>query len=86
VMPATSMGYVFLALAARFFLHEHVSVMRWLGIVLITGGVGFVAGGPELTVHGESKPPLLNEKELAKSGEFRSTEERVGAVSGGTKR
>jgi drug/metabolite transporter (DMT)-like permease len=42
---------VLLALAARFFLHEHVSPLRWLGIALITGGVGFVAGGPALTEH-----------------------------------
>jgi drug/metabolite transporter (DMT)-like permease len=49
VMPATSMGYVLLALIARFLLHEHVSMLRWLGITLITAGVGFVAGGPELT-------------------------------------
>ncbi len=49
VLPATSFGYVLLALVARFVLHEHVSPMRWLGIALITGGVGFVAGGPELT-------------------------------------
>jgi drug/metabolite transporter (DMT)-like permease len=51
VLPATSLGYVILALVARFVLHEHVSPLRWLGIVLITGGVGFVAGGPELTKH-----------------------------------
>ncbi len=51
VMPATSMGYVLLALIARFVLHEHVSLLRWLGIALITGGVGFVAGGPELTTN-----------------------------------
>ncbi len=51
VMPATSMGYVLLALIARFILHEHVSALRWLGIALITGGVGFVAGGPELTTN-----------------------------------
>ncbi len=49
VLPATSLGYVLLALVARFVLHEHVSPMRWFGIALITGGVGFVAGGPELT-------------------------------------
>lgn len=49
VMPATSAGYVLLALIARFALHEHVSPLRWLGIALITGGVGFVAGGPEIT-------------------------------------
>ena len=47
VLPATAFGYVFIALIARFFLHEHISRMRWVGIVLITAGVGFVAGGPE---------------------------------------
>src|ERR1700719_230053 len=53
VLPATSLGYVLLALVARFVLHEHVSPLRWLGIVLIMGGVGFVAGGPSLTEHGQ---------------------------------
>jgi drug/metabolite transporter (DMT)-like permease len=49
VLPATSFGYVLLALIARFVLHEHVSLTRWLGIALISGGVGFIAGGPALT-------------------------------------
>jgi drug/metabolite transporter (DMT)-like permease len=49
VLPATSLGYVLLALVARFALHEHISIMRWLGITLIAGGVGFVAGGEALT-------------------------------------
>src|SRR5271169_636607 len=56
VLPATSFGYVLLALVARFVLHEHVSPLRWLGIVLITGGVGFVAGGPSLTEHHPHSP------------------------------
>jgi drug/metabolite transporter (DMT)-like permease len=47
VLPATAFGYVFIALIARFLLHEHISPIRWFGIVLITAGVGFVAGGPE---------------------------------------
>jgi drug/metabolite transporter (DMT)-like permease len=51
VLPATSLGYVILALVARFVLHEHVSPLRWMGIALITGGVGFIAGGPEITTH-----------------------------------
>jgi drug/metabolite transporter (DMT)-like permease len=51
VLPATSFGYVLLALVAKFLLHEQVSPMRWLGIALITGGVGFIAGGPSLTEH-----------------------------------
>jgi drug/metabolite transporter (DMT)-like permease len=49
VLPATAMGYVAIALLAKFFLHENVSFSRWLGILLITAGVGFVAGGPEIT-------------------------------------
>jgi drug/metabolite transporter (DMT)-like permease len=57
VLPATSLGYVLLALVARFVLHEHVSPMRWLGIALITGGVGFIAGGPELTTHHDAGVP-----------------------------
>jgi len=56
VLPATSLGYVLLALIARFVLHEHVSPLRWLGIVLITSGVGFVAGGPEITIHYKAAP------------------------------
>jgi drug/metabolite transporter (DMT)-like permease len=64
VLPATSLGYVLLALVAKFALHEQVSPLRWLGIALISGGVGFVAGGPALTSHahpGDEHPesPLL---------------------------
>ncbi len=51
VLPATSIAYVLLALVARFLLHEHVSPLRWVGTVLITGGVGFVTGGPVSTTH-----------------------------------
>ena len=55
VLPATSLGYVLLALVAKFALHEDVSPMRWVGIALISGGVGFVAGGPALTAHGQGE-------------------------------
>ncbi len=49
VLPATAFGYVFIALLARFWLHEPISLERWIGIVLITVGVGFVSQGPSLT-------------------------------------
>src|ERR1041385_1755981 len=49
VLPASSLGYVLLALIARFVLHEQVSFTRWLGIALVSSGVGFVTSGPELT-------------------------------------
>lgn len=49
VLPATSLGYVLIALIARFLLHEQVTPLRWLGILLISSGVGFVTQGPILT-------------------------------------
>jgi drug/metabolite transporter (DMT)-like permease len=49
VLPATSLGYVLVALIARFCFHEAISSTRWLGIALITAGVGFVAAGPSVT-------------------------------------
>ena len=49
VLPATSIGYVLLALIAKFALHEQVTPARWVGILLIAAGVGFVASGPALT-------------------------------------
>lgn len=49
VLPASSLGYVLLALIARFALHENISLLRWLGILLVSTGVGFVTSGPELT-------------------------------------
>ena len=56
VLPATAMSYVLMALLGKFFLHETVTVWRWLGIVLITAGVGFVAEGPALSTasHGHA--------------------------------
>lgn len=59
VLPATAFGNVIVALFARFWLHEPISLERWAGIVLITVGVGFVAQGPPLT----EKPVLLEEEE-----------------------
>ena len=57
VLPATAIGYVVLALIAKFYLHEHISLMRWAGILLITTGVGFVATGPALTEREEDVTP-----------------------------
>ncbi len=49
VLPSTAMGYVVVALLSKFYLHEAVSAKRWIGILLIVLGTGFVAGGPSLT-------------------------------------
>lgn len=69
VLPATSLGYVLLALVAKFALREQISLLRWLGIALISSGVGFVAGGPALT-HPESSSPgkSVNDEAATRSG------------------
>jgi drug/metabolite transporter (DMT)-like permease len=51
VLPATSFSYVVVAVLSHVWLHEHISVARWAGILLIVGGVGFVSQGPALTEH-----------------------------------
>ena len=49
VLPATAFGNVIVALLARFWLQEPISLERWAGIALITLGVSFVAQGPSRT-------------------------------------
>jgi drug/metabolite transporter (DMT)-like permease len=61
VMPATAFGYVVVALLARYWRHEHLSVYRWAGIVLIVCAVGFVANGPARTEHEEGEGPARHE-------------------------
>ena len=53
VMPATALGYVQTVLLSAFVLHEHVSIYRWVGVLLISLAVGVVTGGKAKTV-GES--------------------------------
>ena len=64
VLPATSIGYVLLALIAKFVLHEQVTPARGLGIVLITAGVGFIAGSPALTPSPQPRSEADNELEV----------------------
>jgi uncharacterized membrane protein len=67
VLPATAFGYIVIAGLSKVFLHEDVTLKRWLGIMLITVGVGFVATGPALTEkhHRLAEP---EEKSLAAGG------------------
>jgi drug/metabolite transporter (DMT)-like permease len=72
VLPATSFGYILLTLIAKFVLHENVTWTRWLGILFISAGVGFVTQGPALT---HKPPPEEPESE-------RALEEAVASRSG----
>jgi drug/metabolite transporter (DMT)-like permease len=60
VLPATAFGNMIVVVLSRFWLHETISWQRWLGVILITIGVGFVAQGPSLTEH----PPKPAEETL----------------------
>ncbi|HVU48324.1 MAG TPA: hypothetical protein VHD85_19500 [Terracidiphilus sp.] len=51
VLPATALGNMIVELLARFWLHETISLQRWIGVTLITVGVGFIAQGPARTEH-----------------------------------
>ncbi|MCC7374524.1 MAG: EamA family transporter [Verrucomicrobiales bacterium] len=43
VWPLTSLGFVITTFAARFYLHETVSGLRWAGVLLIVLGAGLVS-------------------------------------------
>jgi drug/metabolite transporter (DMT)-like permease len=73
VLPSTAFGYIVVAFFAKFWLHEPITPYRWVGILLIVCGVGFVANGPSLTEH---KPHPMSE-EPSPAGEV--------AATGGTK-
>ena len=70
VLPATAVSYVLMVLLAKVFLHEHVTVWRWLGVALITIGVGFVATGPEATpgAHRHNRDAACEPVTLADAG------------------
>ena len=56
VLPATSFGYVLLALLSIWLLGEKVSVTRWIGILLVSSGVAIVTQGPSATRQEQSRP------------------------------
>lgn len=49
VLPVTAAGYVVSTFLGRVVLHEHVSVWRWAGAILISAGMALVASTPRLT-------------------------------------
>ena len=55
VLPATSFGYVLLALLSVWLLHEKVTLARWIGIFLVSSGVAIVTQGPSKTAEGEAR-------------------------------
>src|SRR6185503_12920138 len=48
VWPLTSLGFVLTTLAAKFILHEHVSGLRWGGVLLIVAGAALITYSEKL--------------------------------------
>ncbi len=65
VLPATAFGNMIVELLSRFWLHEAVSWQRWLGCILITVAVGFVAQGPPVTSRPAPSPKPPSEGSLS---------------------
>lgn len=42
IWPLTSLGFVLTTIAAKFVLHEEVSLLRWGGVLLIMMGAGLI--------------------------------------------
>lgn len=47
VWPLSALSFVFTALAARFFLHEQVTPLRWAGILLIVAGAVLISASEQ---------------------------------------
>jgi drug/metabolite transporter (DMT)-like permease len=43
IWPLTGLSFVFATLAAMWFLHEHVSSVRWAGVVLVMIGAALIS-------------------------------------------
>jgi drug/metabolite transporter (DMT)-like permease len=57
VLPATALSYILMAGLGKFFLQEKVTPEHWVGIALITVGVGVVASGPASTTPERDESP-----------------------------
>ena len=64
VLPVTASAYVLVALLGHFLLHDHISWERWIGILLITGGVILAEETPTRTTKGppERLLPIIRER------------------------
>lgn len=49
VVPLIASSYIVTTLLSQFILGEHVNLYRWLGVVLISGGVALISSTPPHT-------------------------------------
>jgi uncharacterized membrane protein len=58
--PLTALSFVFATFAAMWFLHEQVSMSRWVGVILIVIGAGFIS----YSEHAKEKPAGLTSTQM----------------------
>lgn len=61
VWPLTSLGFVLTTLAAKFILHEHVSALRWGGVLLIVAGAALITYSEKIAP-GKSAPAITDSR------------------------
>jgi drug/metabolite transporter (DMT)-like permease len=69
VLPITALSYLFVALMARFILHENVTPTRWAGTLLIFLGVAVVAFGERSSSSERSRQSAPGEMAVATFGD-----------------
>ena len=57
VWPLTSLSFVFTTIAAKLYLHEQVSALRWGGVLLIMLGAGVITYTEKVV---DAKPPATS--------------------------
>jgi drug/metabolite transporter (DMT)-like permease len=50
VQPAASLSYLIVAILARYVLHENVTTLRWIGVIVVCSGV-FIVGRTHVKSH-----------------------------------
>ena len=64
VWPLTSLTFVFSTVAAKFYLHEEISIVRWTGVILIMCGAGFITYSEKVKERELRPTPSLQEHRL----------------------
>ena len=66
VWPLTSLGFVLTTLAAKIFLHEQISRLRWTGVCLIMAGAALITWSEKMKER-QQVAPSRNLNEVAPS-------------------
>ncbi|HMJ91890.1 MAG TPA: EamA family transporter, partial [Candidatus Acidoferrum sp.] len=61
VWPLTSLSFVMTTIAAVFYLKEHVSSARWIGVALIMMGAGFITWSEKVKEPREKAPATIEQ-------------------------